>query len=124
METSLFNRLRATVLAVATAGLLLLAALNLRQDGQFQKPDDGVWWREVQGGLEAVKVLPNSPGQRAGIQEHDLLTGAEVLPDAPAEHSDLPAQDLLSGAKPLIAAPTRHTEMPGNEFISRSSIAR
>ena len=74
METSLFNRLQATLLAVATAGLILLAVLNLRQESQFQQPDDGVWWREVQGGLVAVKVLPNSPGQRAGIQERDLLT--------------------------------------------------
>ena len=50
METSLFNRLQATLLAVATAGLFLLAILNLRQERQFQQPDDGVWWREVQGG--------------------------------------------------------------------------
>ncbi len=76
METSLFNRLQATLLAVATAGLFLLAILNLRQERQFQQPDDGVWWREVQGGagLEAVKVIPDMPGQRAGIQVHDLLT--------------------------------------------------
>ena len=92
METSLFNRLQAIVLAVATAGLVLLAVLNLRQEAQFQQPDDGVWWREAQGGLEAVKVLPDSPGQRAGIQAHDLLTGAQVQRDTPGfahyRHSD------------------------------------
>jgi hypothetical protein len=80
MESNLFNRLQATLLALATLGLVLLAGLNLHQEGQFQQPDDGVWWREAAGGLEAVKVLPNSPGQRAGIQEHDLLTGARVQP--------------------------------------------
>ena len=40
METSLFNRLQATVLALATAGLVLLAVLNLRQEASFQQPDD------------------------------------------------------------------------------------
>ena len=76
METSLFNRLQATLLAVATAGLFLLAVLNLRQESRFQQPDDGVWWREAAngGGLVAERVRSNSPGQRAGIQPHDLLT--------------------------------------------------
>ena len=53
METSLFNRLQATLLAVATASLFVLAVLNLRQESHFQQPDDGVWWRETTGGLEA-----------------------------------------------------------------------
>jgi PAS domain S-box-containing protein len=76
METSLTTRLQATLLAVATAGLFVLAVLNFRQESLFQQPDDGVWWSEAQGGagLEAVKVLPESPGQRAGLQAHDLLT--------------------------------------------------
>src|ERR1035441_9180066 len=100
MESSLFNRAQLTLLALATLGLCILAVLNLRQESQFQQPDDGVWWREASGGLEAVKVLPNSPGQRAGIQAHDLLTGAEVLPDSPAQQTGMQAQDLLGGVKP------------------------
>jgi len=61
METSLFNRVQLTLLALATLGLCVLAVLNLRQETQFQQPDDGVWWREAAGGLEAVKVLPTAP---------------------------------------------------------------
>ena len=126
METSLFNRLQATVLAVATAGLIVLAVLNLRQDSEFQQPDDGVWWREVQGGLEATKVLPDSPAQRAGIEQGDLLTGAEVLPDAPAQRPELQVQtqtqDLLSGEKPLSPSPARHAEIPAEELRPKSSI--
>ncbi|MGO9438552.1 MAG: ATP-binding protein [Terracidiphilus sp.] len=82
METNLFNRLQATLLAVATVGLVLLAVLNLRQERQFQQPDDGVWWIEaVSGaGLEAQKVLPSSPGERAGIQPGDLLTAVNEAP--------------------------------------------
>jgi len=45
METSLFNRLQATMLALGTAGLVLLAVLNFLQERHSQPPDDGVWWR-------------------------------------------------------------------------------
>src|ERR1035438_4486565 len=123
METSLFNRLQATVLAIATAGLILLAILNFRQEAQFQQPDDGVWWREVQGGLEAVKVLPDSPGQRAGIQERDLLTGAEVLRDTPAQPTgSMQTQDLLPGDKPPAVSPAQRTGMQPKEPLPMSSI--
>jgi PAS domain S-box-containing protein len=124
METSLFNRLQAIVLAVATAGLVLLAVLNFRQEARFQQPDDGVWWREVRGGLEAVKVLPDSPGQRAGIQEHDLLTGAEVLRDTPAQRTgSMQPQDLLPGDKPLAPNPAQHSAIQPKEPAAMASIA-
>ena len=119
METSLFNRLQATVLALATAGLILLAVLNLRQESQFQQPDDGVWWREVSGGLEAVKVLPNSPAQRAGIQQGDRLTAAAVARDVPFQHTTLPSQDFLGTGKPL--APS--TDIPTVEVLPKNPIA-
>ncbi|HUX45050.1 MAG TPA: ATP-binding protein [Terracidiphilus sp.] len=89
METSLFNRLQATLLAVATAGLVILAVLNFRQESRFQQPYDGVWWSEASSaaGLVADKVLPNTPGERAGIRAHDLLTAVN---DDPVVHmSDL-----------------------------------
>ena len=121
METSLFNRLQATVLAVATAGLILLAVLNLRQGAQFEQPDDGVWWREVRGGLEAVKVLPSSPGQRAGIQQGDLLTAAEALPDNPAQHATMQAQDLLGAEKPLSVKPNTGKSLSNKPLSSEES---
>jgi PAS domain S-box-containing protein len=82
METNLFNRFQATLLAVATVGLVLLAVLNLRQERQFQQPDDGVWWVEASSGarLQATKVLPNSPGERAGLHSGDLLTAVNDVP--------------------------------------------
>jgi len=76
METSLFNRVQATLLVLATAALFILAVFNLLQERSFQQQaDDGVWWHEASGGLVAERVLPNMPGQRAGIQRGDLLTG-------------------------------------------------
>jgi PAS domain S-box-containing protein len=74
METSLFNRMQATLLALATATLFVLAVLNLMEERQFPQPDDGVWWREAANGLRAERVLPGMPGQVAGIQVGDLLT--------------------------------------------------
>src|ERR1700757_226345 len=71
METSLFNRLQATLLALATVGLVILAVLNFQQESKFPRPNDGVWWVETHGGLEAKRVVPNSPGQLAGIQQGD-----------------------------------------------------
>jgi PAS domain S-box-containing protein len=123
METSLFNRLQATVLALATLGLFLLAVLNFRQEAQFQQPDDGVWWHEVKGGLQADKVLPNSPAQRAGIQEHDLLTAAEVLPDLPAARGGMPAQDLLHGEQPL-ASVAPNTEITVKRPLPKNTVSQ
>ena len=82
METSLFNRLQATLLAAVTAGLVLLAVLNFRQENQSQQPNDGVWWIEssLGNGLVAEKVLPDSPAQRAGIHTQDLLTAVNENP--------------------------------------------
>jgi PAS domain S-box-containing protein len=82
MDKSVFNRLQATLLALATVGLVLLAVLNFRQESRFQQPDDGVWWIESHGGLLALKVIPDSPGARAGIQKGDLLTAVNELPVA------------------------------------------
>ena len=75
METNFYNRAQATLLALATAALFLLAILNLQQERHSKQPDDGVWWREASGGLRAERVLPGLAGQVAGIQAHDLLTG-------------------------------------------------
>jgi two-component system, NtrC family, sensor kinase len=97
METSLFNRLQATLLAVATAGLVLLAVLNFRQENQSQQPNDGVWWTEssLGNGLTAQKVLPDSPGQRAGIHAQDLLTAVN---DSPTDRvSDLERELYRTG---------------------------
>jgi PAS domain S-box-containing protein len=82
METSLLNRVQATLLALATAALLVLAVFNILQERQFQQPYDGVWWREATGGLKAERVLPDMAGQRAGIQMGDLLTGVSDTPAA------------------------------------------
>ncbi len=80
MDKSLLSRVQVTVMALATAALILLAVFNLMQERAFQQPTDGVWWHEAHGGLVADRVLPDSPGQQAFIQVHDLLTAVNDVP--------------------------------------------
>src|ERR1035437_6057579 len=82
MESNLSNRLQATLLAVATVGLVLLAVWNFRQELHSQQPYDGVWWSDSPAGhgLVAEKVLDASPGQRAGLKANDLLTDVDGTP--------------------------------------------
>ncbi|MDR3723364.1 MAG: ATP-binding protein [Terracidiphilus sp.] len=80
METSLFNRAQATLLALATAALFVLAVLNFMEEREVQQPDDGVWWRDASGGLLAERVLPGMPGEVAGIRTGDLLTAVSACP--------------------------------------------
>jgi PAS domain S-box-containing protein len=98
MKTNFINRLQALLLALATAGLFVLAVMNFLQERHSQQPDDGVWWREAANGtgLVADRVLPNTPGERAGIQAGDLLTGVgvNVLPITPV------GSKLRGGLKP------------------------
>jgi PAS domain S-box-containing protein len=121
MESSLFNRLQATLLALATLAIFALAALNLVQERHFPQPDDGVWWREVPGGLRAERVLPDSPGQREGIQVNDLLTGAQVLPDNPAQRAGIQNRDLLSGVNTLGESPTQGPSIQPKELLPRAN---
>jgi len=99
METNLFNRLQALLLALATVGLVLLAALNFQQEKLFPQPSDGVWWTEAPSGagLIATEVPPDSPGQRYGIKTNDLLTAVN---DAPITH----VSDLQRELRSLIKA--------------------
>ncbi len=85
METNLLSRVQATLLALATAALFVLAVFNLLQERGFrQQADDGVWWHETTGGLVADRVLPGMAGQYAGIQPGDLLTGVSETTDQQA----------------------------------------
>jgi PAS domain S-box-containing protein len=100
METNLFNRVQATLLALATAVLFVLAVLNLMEERQVQQPDDGVWWRDANGGLLAERVLPDMPGQVAGIRRNDLLTAVSNCPSC----DDIPVQHLSSLERVLYRA--------------------
>ena len=74
------TRLTAVFLAVVTVAAIIFAGLNLARENDFQLPTDGVWWIEAQGGLQAQRVLADSPGQRAGIKPGDVLVAVDDVP--------------------------------------------
>jgi two-component system NtrC family sensor kinase len=75
MERSFQTRVAVVILALVTLGSAVLAVFNFIQEGNFQTPTDGVWWVEAPtpGALVADRVPANSPGERAGIKQGDLL---------------------------------------------------
>ena len=80
MTTPFQTRVLAIALALATLAGCVLAAFNLRREGSFDVPTDGVWWVEAQGGLRAERVPPSSPARRAGVRTGDLLIGVDDHP--------------------------------------------
>jgi two-component system, NtrC family, sensor kinase len=80
MKNAAQTRILATALALATVIVCVLAALNFQRESGFEVPTDGIWWVEAQGGLRAEHVPLNSPGQRAGIREGDILVGINDRP--------------------------------------------
>jgi len=80
MERSFQTRVTVVLLALLTAAVVVFAILNFNQENNFQTPTDGVWWIEAQGGLQAQRVSPNGPGERAGIKTGDLLLSADGVP--------------------------------------------
>jgi PAS domain S-box-containing protein len=66
-------RFSAVVLAFFTLAAVVFAVLNFRKELKYQVPYDGVWWVEHEGWLRAQRVLPGSPGEKAGIKQGDEL---------------------------------------------------
>ncbi len=80
MKNAFQTRILAVVLAAATLAACVLAGLNLTAENEYSVPTDGVWWTEVVGGLCAEQVPPDSPGQRAGIRNGDILQSIDDQP--------------------------------------------
>jgi len=80
MKNAAQTRILAIALALATLAGCVLAAINFQRESSFAVPTDGIWWIEAPGGLRAERVPPNSPGQRAGLREGDVLVGINERP--------------------------------------------
>lgn len=81
MNQNLRKSLGAVVLALVTLAAIVFAILNFDQRIRFETPDDGVSWWDTDRGVEAWRLLPDSPAMRAGIREGDrvlTLNGSEV----------------------------------------------
>src|SRR5271166_2830195 len=73
MKESLRVSVGAVVLALATLAAVIFAWLNFVQRSTYDAVDDGVAWSDGTTGIEAWKVMPNSPASAAGIHPGDLL---------------------------------------------------
>src|SRR5688572_25987572 len=70
--------LQAILHLAIVAGLLCLAILNLRAN--WSEAEDGVLWKERNGSVVAVEVLPDYPGAQAQIREGDILEAIDGRP--------------------------------------------
>lgn len=77
MSNTFQTRVLAIALAIVTLAGCVLAVFNLRQEGGFDVPTDGVWWVEAPGGLRAERVPVDSPARRAGVRSGDLLIAVD-----------------------------------------------
>jgi PAS domain S-box-containing protein len=73
-------RFSAIALAVLTVACVVFAVINWQKESQYTTPTDGVWWKEQSGFLVARGVIPNGPGDKAGIKVSDKLLRVNGLP--------------------------------------------
>ena len=77
MKNAFQTRVLVIVLGVMTLAACILAGLNVAAESSYNVPTDGVWWIEAPAGgpagLCARQVPLDSPGDRAGIRQGDIL---------------------------------------------------
>ena len=79
METSLFNRVQATLLALATAALFAAGGLQFPAGAPVPQPDDGVWWREAQAALDQpTESCPISPASAPASRPTTCSRGSAI----------------------------------------------
>ncbi len=86
MKESLRVSVGAVVLALATLAAVIFAWLNFLQRSHYDLVDDGVAWTDSATGIEAWKVMPNSPAAAAGIRPGDQLLAIDDIPVPDEKH--------------------------------------
>src|SRR5215469_973672 len=86
MKESLRVSVGAVVLALATLAAVIFAWLNFVQRSRYDMVDDGVAWSDGPSGIEAWKVVPDSPASAAGIHPGDVLLAIDDSPVPNASH--------------------------------------
>ena len=75
-------RITALLLGLFTVAVIIFAWLNFQQERRLAIPNDGIWWVEKNGRLEAERVHPQGPGERAGVKPTDELVSVNGAPVA------------------------------------------
>jgi two-component system, NtrC family, sensor kinase len=87
--------LKSTIHLAVVAGLLCLAAANIRVRATFDELEDGVLWKNQRGSITAVDIHDGSAAAAAGIRRGDVL---EAI-DGVAVVSEKQIEDALHAAK-------------------------
>jgi two-component system, NtrC family, sensor kinase len=83
-------------LVLATSSVLLaLAALNVSRKSRFELLDDGVFWEESHGRVQARRLDPDGPAARAGLEPGDILV---LIGETPVNVSS-DVRRILDGSK-------------------------
>jgi two-component system, NtrC family, sensor kinase len=88
-------RFSAVALALATAALIVFAFINWQKENLYSTPFDGVWWKEDSRGLVAKALMPNGPGEKAGIKVGDRLLQVNGQPKDKAVRNIIDFEKLL-----------------------------
>src|SRR5687768_7650275 len=72
--------LKSTIHLAVVAGLLCLAAANIRVRATFDDLEDGVLWRNNGGSITAIDVYEESAAAAAGIRRGDVLEAIDNVP--------------------------------------------
>src|SRR5215831_7146024 len=86
MKESLRVSVGAVVLALATLAAVIFAWLNFVQRSHYDMVDDGVAWSDSPSGIEAWRIVPDSPASTAGIHPGDILLAIDDVPVPNASH--------------------------------------
>ncbi|HEV2202788.1 MAG TPA: ATP-binding protein [Bryobacteraceae bacterium] len=80
------QQLAGALLVIVTVAAVVAAAINFQQQSRFHLPDDGITWLDLGHGagqnssIAAVYVVPESPGEKAGIHKGDELISIAGVP--------------------------------------------
>src|SRR5579862_7020723 len=77
MPKDLQTRFFAVFLGLVSVAAVVFAGINFQKSGEFPTPTDGVWWIEDGSHLQAQRVDPDSPGEKAGVKQGDLLVSVD-----------------------------------------------
>ncbi len=85
------QQLVGALLVILTVAAVIAAAVNFEQQSKYHLPDDGVTWLDHPAGERqqavAAFVLPNSPGEKAGIHKDDVLVSINGVRVENSEHA-------------------------------------
>jgi two-component system NtrC family sensor kinase len=73
-------RFSALTLAFLTLAAVIFAGINYWKEQQNPVPTDGIWWIENGRTIQAQRLVPGGPGDKAGIKPGDHLLAIEYQP--------------------------------------------